>query len=103
MASDLSVDVVGVVAAVASVCCLSCVNTLSKRALRGGPAEAVTSAEIQAWSVELGLLWLLPVAESEPWSAAEWAVAPRLDNPRASVLVLVLGSQYWGSKHRKRL
>ena len=26
-----------------------------------------------------------------PWSVAEWAVAPRFDNPRATVLVLVLG------------
>ena len=30
------------------------------------------------------------VAEA-PWSEAEWAVAPRFDNPRATVLVLVLG------------
>ena len=30
------------------------------------------------------------VAEA-PWSVAEWAVAPRFDNPRATVLVLVLG------------
>ena len=26
----------------------------------------------------------LPVAEA-PWSVAEWAVAPRFDNPRATV------------------
>ena len=31
-----------------------------------------------------------PVAEA-PWSEAEWAVALRFDNPRATVLVLVLG------------
>ena len=31
------------------------------------------------------------VAESQPWSVAEWAVAPRFDNPRATGLVLVLG------------
>ena len=31
------------------------------------------------------------VAESQPWSVADWAVAPRSDNPRATVLVLVLG------------
>ena len=31
------------------------------------------------------------VAESQPWSAAEWAVALRFDNPRATVLVLSLG------------
>ena len=30
-------------------------------------------------------------AESQPWSVAEWAVALRFDNPRATVLVLVLG------------
>ena len=30
------------------------------------------------------------VAEA-PWSEAEWAVALRFDNPRAPVLVLVLG------------
>ena len=30
------------------------------------------------------------VAEA-PWSVAEWAVAPRFDHPRATVLVLVLG------------
>ena len=30
------------------------------------------------------------VAEA-PWSGAEWAVALRFDNPRAPVLVLVLG------------
>ena len=32
----------------------------------------------------------LVVAEA-PWSVAEWAVAPRFDNPRATVPVLVLG------------
>ena len=31
-----------------------------------------------------------PVAEA-PWSVAEWAVALRLDNPRATVLVRLLG------------
>ena len=31
------------------------------------------------------------VAESQPWSVAEWAVAPRFDDPRATVLVLLLG------------
>ena len=31
------------------------------------------------------------VAESQPRSVAEWAVALRLDTPRATVLVLVLG------------
>ena len=30
------------------------------------------------------------VAEA-PWSVAEWAVALRFDNPRAAVLVMVLG------------
>ena len=30
------------------------------------------------------------VAEA-PWSVAEWAVAPRFDMPRATVLVLLLG------------
>ena len=43
----------------------------------------------------------LKVAEA-PWSVAEWAVALRFDNPRATVLVLVLGWQFWSSKHRKR-
>ena len=33
---------------------------------------------------------LVVVAEA-PWSVAEWAVALRFDNPRATVLVLVLG------------
>ena len=32
----------------------------------------------------------IEVAEAA-WSVAEWAVAPRFDNPRATVLVLVLG------------
>ena len=31
------------------------------------------------------------VAESQPWSVAEWAVALRFDNLRATVLVLLLG------------
>ena len=30
------------------------------------------------------------VAEA-PWSVAEWVVAPRFDNPRGTVLVLVFG------------
>ena len=34
----------------------------------------------------------VPIVVAEaPWSVAEWAVAPRCDNPRATVLVLVLG------------
>ena len=33
---------------------------------------------------------ILAVAEA-PWSVAEWAVALRFDNPRATVLVLLLG------------
>ena len=33
----------------------------------------------------------IEVAESQPWSVAEWAVAPRFDSPRATVPVLVLG------------
>ena len=32
-----------------------------------------------------------PEVAEAPWSEAEWAVAPRFDNPRATVLVLVLG------------
>ena len=39
-----------------------------------------------------GLLGREAVAEA-PWSVAEWAVAPRFDNPRATVPVLVLGFQ----------
>ena len=31
------------------------------------------------------------VAESQPWSVAEWAVALRFNNPRATVPVLLLG------------
>ena len=34
--------------------------------------------------------WTLEVEEA-PWSVAKWAVALRFDNPRAPVLVLVLG------------
>ena len=34
---------------------------------------------------------LADVAESQPWSVAEWAVALGFDNPRATVLVLVFG------------
>ena len=30
------------------------------------------------------------VAEA-PWSVAEWAVGPRFDKPRATLLVLMLG------------
>ena len=34
----------------------------------------------------------IEVAERpKPWSGTEWAVALRFDNPRATVLVLVLG------------
>ena len=43
----------------------------------------------------------LPVAE-EPWSLAEWAVALRFDNPRASVLVRLLSDtryEFLGSKN----
>ena len=43
------------------------------------------------------------VAESQPWSVAEWAGAPRFDHPRATVVVLVLGRQFWGTKESKRL
>ena len=31
------------------------------------------------------------VAESQPWSVAEWAVARRFDIPRGTVLVLLSG------------
>ena len=31
------------------------------------------------------------VAESQPWSEAEWALALRFDHPRATVLVLLSG------------
>ena len=45
------------------------------------------------------------VAEA-PWSVAEWAVALRFDNPRAAVLVLLLGChrlyEFWGSKRHKQ-
>ena len=71
-------------------------------------------AAFRPGSYEFGVLWNMPnfgtmafsadgelqfaahdvingqVAEA-PWSVAEWAVAPRFDNPRAAVLVLVLG------------
>ena len=43
------------------------------------------------------------VAEA-PWSVAEWAVALRFDNPRATVLVLVFGDtplRVWVSKRPK--
>ena len=41
---------------------------------------------------EMPLAQPVPLAVAEaPWSVAEWAVAPRFDNPRATVLVLVLG------------
>ena len=32
-----------------------------------------------------------PEVAEAPWSVAEWAVAPRFENPRATVPVLVLG------------
>ena len=32
-----------------------------------------------------------PAVAEAAWSEAEWAVAPRFDNPRATILVLVLG------------
>ena len=35
--------------------------------------------------------WMTSLVAEAPWSVAEWAVALRFDNPRASVLVLVLG------------
>ena len=31
------------------------------------------------------------VAESQPWSGAEWAVTLRFDNPRSTLLVRLLG------------
>ena len=37
------------------------------------------------------LLRLLKKFAEAPWSVAEWVVAPRFDNPRATVLVLLLG------------
>ena len=37
-----------------------------------------------------GTVSLQQVAEA-PWSVAEWAVAPRFDNPGATVPVLLLG------------
>ena len=42
-----------------------------------------------------------------PWSVAEWAVALRFDNPRATVLVRLLSDtlrslyEFWGSKRPK--
>ena len=41
-------------------------------------------------TTKFGYMRVYEVAEA-PWSVAEWAVAPRFDNPRALVLVLVLG------------
>ena len=42
------------------------------------------------FTVPAGYSGPMEVAEA-PWSVAEWAVAPRFDHPRATVLVLVLG------------
>ena len=45
--------------------------------------------ELKPWKL---YNWLTEeVAESQPWSVAEWAVALRFDNPRATVPVLLLG------------
>ena len=50
---------------------------------------AINGAVSPAWN-----LWRIRVATEvaeAPWSVAEWAVALRFDNPRATVLVLVSG------------
>ena len=64
---------------------------------RGFPAcadcrwEASGEAARREWCARfLGAAMHLDVAEA-PWSVAEWAVAPRFDHPRATVLVLVPG------------
>ena len=46
---------------------------------------------VEAFDVVLGVEGRAEVAESQPWSAAEWVVALRFDIPRATVQVLVLG------------
>ena len=50
-------------------------------------AKATDAQFIEEWGVEGTTLE--EVAEA-PWSGAEWAVALRFDNPRATVLVLLL-------------
>ena len=60
----------------------------------GAEAEVVRGLHCSSRRVLLVVEYLLalqnPVAEA-PWSVAEWAVALRFDNPRATVLVLLLG------------
>ena len=59
--------------------------------MRGGTATwkhlTTPGAAVASKAPEVG--FLAEVAEA-PWSGAEWAVALRFDNPRATVLVLLL-------------
>ena len=64
-----------------------------------------------AWRHVAGTDYILVLTVAEaPWSVAEWAVALRFDHPRATVLVLSLGTaatrvttsfEFWGSKRPK--
>ena len=66
-------------------------KSLAGKGLSQKAAGAVDKAaeSLEASKAEVQRLESL-VAEA-PWSVAEWAVALRFDNPRATVLVLVLG------------
>ena len=60
--------------------------------LRIAPCSCLPPAARELDSVLASVFDLQPGAVAEaPWSVAEWAVAPRFDNPRATVPVLVLG------------
>ena len=55
-------------------------------------SSGATCAEVEDSRAALGLCDELdPEVAEAPWSVAEWAVALRFDNPRATVLVLVSG------------
>ena len=53
-----------------------------------GRTAGLPKTQTELWDCTQGDALL--VAEA-PWSVAEWAVAPRFDHPRATVLVLLLG------------
>ena len=61
-------------------------NGAHMKAERPGPYSKNEHDKWQEFKAKLGK----EVAEA-PWSVAEWAVALRFDNPRATVPVLVLG------------
>ena len=67
------------------------IRTFLERILSQFRVAALFGHDYLGRSVLQQALGVLPHVAEAPWSVAEWAVAPRFDNPRATVLVLVLG------------